>query len=73
MNMKHSTACAMSFGRYDKSGACLRCNELAAGAPARKSWHARYYAEQAQRTAAVHAHDFTACARVNVCCTHFDY
>jgi hypothetical protein len=32
--LKHTAACRMAFGRYDVA-ACARCEELAAGAPAR--------------------------------------
>jgi len=35
-NTKHATDCKKAFGRLDH--ACPRCQELAAGAPARRGW-----------------------------------
>jgi hypothetical protein len=55
---KHAADCKMSFGRKDAS--CPRCQELLAGAPARKGWQTEHFAAKSareeQQKAAIRAH-----------------
>lgn len=72
---KHKADCKMTFGRKDAT--CPRCIELINGAPARAGWQQAYFArkarDEAQRSAAIAAHDFKACAARNIVCTCFDW
>jgi len=58
MDTKHTDGCKRVFDKYDPD--CPRCQELAAGSPAREGWQKRYFArkraEEIRRTADLHAH-----------------
>lgn len=43
-NTKHSPNCLRIFNHYDMQ--CPRCQELAAGAPARDGWQKSYYSRK---------------------------
>lgn len=68
---KHKPECERVFNRYDLT--CDRCVELNAGAKARPGWSDNKRREERQTLAAIRAHDFRACERANVVCTHFDW
>lgn len=69
MNTKHSTGCKRVFSRYDAT--CPRCQELAAGQPARAGWNDMKNRQALMQIEAIRAHDFQACARLNGgVCTH---
>lgn len=67
---KHKYDCNMAFGKKDPS--CPRCQELLNGAEPRKSWHAKYYADQERRMQGIRSHD---CVKSNCgpVCTAFDW
>ena len=71
MKTTHTAHCSRIFKRYDAT--CPRCQELAAGAAPRAGWNDLQKRQEAQRIKAIRAHDFTACAKTNVVCTHFDW
>lgn len=63
---------ALPFGRKLAPGCCPRCDELRAGAPARKGWRNGRAQQDAARVAAVRAHDCKACG-CGPCCTYGDF
>jgi len=50
----HRSGCERVFKRYD--AACPRCQELAAGAEARRGWGPSREQRDAQASAEIHAH-----------------
>jgi hypothetical protein len=73
-DLAHKAGCAMAFGRKDTT--CPRCQELIAGAPARKGWQHDYFkakkrAEE-QRLDAIKNHDCKK-SRCGYQCTAFDH
>lgn len=48
-NTKHNDTCTMTFGRPSDHDNCPRCNELKAGAPARKGWGHAAKQQQSRR------------------------
>ena len=68
---KHRADCRRVFNRYDMD--CERCRQLAAGDKARPGWGDRKRQHEAQILRAIAMHDFEACARQNVVCTHFEH
>ena len=69
--IKHRADCRRVFNRYDMD--CERCRQLAAGDKARPGWGDMRRKAEAQRLQAIAQHDFAACARVNIVCTHFEH
>jgi len=67
---KHAAACRKAWNRLDAT--CPRCQELAAGAPARKGWGAHTKALDAQRARDIRTHDCTR-SGCGVVCTAFDW
>lgn len=68
--MKHLPDCKMAFGRKDPN--CPRCQELLNGDAPIKAWGFAKRLEEQRTLAAIRSHDFAACARQNIVCTHFD-
>lgn len=71
MKTTHNTDCKRVFNRYDAT--CPRCQELAAGQPARAGWNDGAKRQEAIRIEAIRTHDYNACARKNVVCTCFEW
>lgn len=69
--IKHRADCRRVFNRYDMD--CERCRQLAGGDKARPGWGDMRRKAEAQRLQAIAQHDFAACARVNIVCTHFEH
>ena len=68
---KHRADCRRVFNHYDMD--CERCRQLAAGDKARPGWGDLRRKAEAQRLRDIANHDFAACARVNIVCTHFEH
>jgi hypothetical protein len=66
----HAADCRRVFSRYDAT--CPRCQELAAGASARKGWGDHQRTLDAQRRIDLRNHDCKA-SRCGVVCTAFDW
>jgi len=65
----------MIFGQLETG--CPRCDELKAGAPIRQApWFKRARqrkAALAHELQAIQEHDFVACSKKHIACTHFDW
>lgn len=70
MNTKHQSDCARVFKRYDLT--CPRCRELAEGFAPRAGWGDHKRKADAERLAAIRAHDCRT-SRCGPVCTAFDW
>ena len=68
---KHKADCRRVWRRYDLT--CPRCLELSRGETPREGWNDKKRHDEERRIAAIHAHDFTACAKKHIVCTCFDW